>query len=263
MEADDGQIVPAEREHLAAAGQAAHVRGLQLHRFDDRDQRDDVRLRADRDGLAIDDRQSQWQGDDEARAFTTFGAQLDLASQLLHVTADDVHANAATRNVRGFFGSRKSGEEDQIVNLFIGQGIVGPDEIARARLGHDPILVESGAVIGDFHGDVAASVARIQMHGAERRLARGDTCIGRLDAVIDTVADEVDERIADLFEHGLVEFGLLSGELELDLLAQALREIANHARETAEDEADRQHAHAHDAFLQLARIALELRQAGA
>ncbi len=67
----------------------------------------------------------------------------------------------------------------------------------------------------------------------------------------------MDQRVADLFHHGLVELGFLAGELEVDLLAQALREIARHAREAAEHETDGQHAHAHDAFLQAAHVALE------
>src|SRR5690606_41290133 len=47
-----------------------------------------------------------------------------------------------------------------------------------------------------------------------------------------------------------------------DLLAETLAHVANHARKTAEHETDRQHAHAHDAFLQLAHIALELSETG-
>ena len=43
-----------------------------------------------------------------------------------------------------------------------------------------------------------------------------------LDAVVDAVAHQVHQRIADLLQHGLVELGLLAGELQLDLLAEAL-----------------------------------------
>ena len=46
--------------------------------------------------------------------------------------------------------------------------------------------------------------------------------------------------------------------LQLDLLAEALAEVAHQAREAVEHEADGQHAHAHDAFLQRAHVALEL-----
>ena len=81
--------------------------------------------------------------------------------------------------------------------------------------------------------------------------------------MVDTVAHEVHQRVADLLEDGLVELGLLTRHLQLDLFTQALGKIAHHAREAAEGEADGQHAHPHDAFLQLAHVALELVQPAA
>ena len=51
--------------------------------------------------------------------------------------------------------------------------------------------------------------------------------------------------------------------LQLDLLAETLAEVAHQAREAVEHEADGQHAHAHDAFLQRAHVALELRERAA
>jgi len=41
--------------------------------------------------------------------------------------------------------------------------------------------------------------------------------------VIQRVAHQVHERIANLFEHGLVQFGVLAGELEIHLLAELAR----------------------------------------
>src|SRR6185437_11510383 len=133
----------------------------------------------------------------------------------------------------------------------------------RPGLGENALLVEAAAVIAHLHGDVAAAVTGVEMHGALGGLAGAYPRLRRLDAVIDAVAHEVHQRIADLLEHRLVELRLLAGELELDLLAEALGEVAHHPRDTAEHEADRQHAHAHDALLQLAHVALELREAAA
>src|SRR5690606_36919328 len=87
-------------------------------------------------------------------------------------------------------------------------------------------------------------------------------CLRTLDTVVDAVAHEMHERIADLLEHRLVELRLFARDLQLDLLGQALAQVAHHAREAAEYEADRQHAHAHDAFLKLAHVPLELRKSG-
>src|SRR6185437_4625459 len=123
--------------------------------------------------------------------------------------------------------------------------------------------VETAAVVAHFHGDVAAAMAGIEVHGAFGGLAGGDARFRRFDAVVDGIAHQVNQRIADLLEHGLVELGLLTRELQLDLLAEALRQVAHHAREAAENEGDGQHANPHDAFLQLAHVALELPEAGA
>src|SRR5262249_17533571 len=121
--------------------------------------------------------------------------------------------------------------------------------------------VHAAAVVAHLDADVAAAVAGIELQVAIGRFALANAHVRLLDAVVDAVADEMDQRIADLLEHGFVELGLLTGHGEFDLFAEALREVAHHARETAEDEADRQHAHAHDAVLQLAHVAFELGQA--
>ena len=52
------------------------------------------------------------------------------------------------------------------------------------------------------------------------RLAGGGALLGRLEAVVERVADEVDERVAERVDDGAVELGVLADELELDLLAE-------------------------------------------
>ena len=68
VQAHDRHVAVAEREHFLLAGNAIDAAGLELQRFDDRDQRHDVGLAADRHRLAVDDRERQRQRDDEARA---------------------------------------------------------------------------------------------------------------------------------------------------------------------------------------------------
>src|SRR5690554_3457318 len=68
----------------------------------------------------------------------------------------------------------------------------------------------------------------------------------------------MNERIADLFEYGFIELCLFAGHLKLDMFAEPGTQIPHHAREAIEDEADREHSHAHDAFLEGAHLPLEL-----
>jgi hypothetical protein len=44
--------------------------------------------------------------------------------------------------------------------------------------------------------------------------------------VIEAVADKVGERIGDLLDEALVEFGVLALGLELDLLVELARDVA-------------------------------------
>src|SRR5262245_20803991 len=67
VQAHDRHVAVAEPENFLVAGDAIDAARLQLQRFDDRDQRHDVGLGADRHGLAVDDRERQRQRGDEAR----------------------------------------------------------------------------------------------------------------------------------------------------------------------------------------------------
>jgi len=59
----------------------------------------------------------------------------------------------------------------------------------------DPRVVEPAAVIGPFDDDRAAAMLGADVDRAVRRLARGHPIGGQLDAVIDAVAHDVDQRI--------------------------------------------------------------------
>ena len=110
--------------------------------------------------------------------------------------------------------------------------------------------VDAAAVVA--HGDdhVAAGVAGGDLQRARGRLARRDALLRRLEAVVERVADEVHERVAERVDHGAVELGLLAHELELDLLAELRREVAHEPREAQEHGLDRDHPHLHDHLLE-------------
>ncbi len=77
---------------------------------------------------------------------------------------------------------------------------------------------------------------------------------GRLQAVVGRVADQVDQRIGQALDHGLVELGLLALGDELDVLAErrAARSWTRR-RKRPNSWADRHHADAHRGVAQLAR----------
>ena len=96
-------------------------------------------------------------------ALAELAGHLDLAAQLLHITAHDVHSNAAARHVGGLFRRGEAGHEDQLMHLFVGQHIIRADEAARAGLRQDAVLVQAVAVIADLHSDVSAAMAGIEV----------------------------------------------------------------------------------------------------
>ena len=82
--------------------------------------------------------------------------------------------------------------------------------------------------------------------GADRERARGRLprllAFGRrLEAVIDRVSHQVDQRIGQLLDDPLVERGLGTAHRQLDLLAERSGEIANRPREGVEHRRHRKH----------------------
>ena len=184
-----------------------------------------------------------------------------MAAQIVDISSDDVHADAAARDVADGFRRREAGYKNQIVNGIVRQVGFLVHQAALARLGENAVLIEAGAVILDLDDNAAAFVKRIQFQGAGVALAGGQALSGSFQAVVERVAHQMDQRVANLFQHGLVELGVLTGELQLDFLAELAGQIVHQARKAVERKADGQHANLHDAFLQFARVARELGQA--
>ena len=55
---------------------------------------------------------------------------------------------------------------------------------------------------------------------------------GRLDAMIDRVADDVGQRIADHLDHLAIELDVAAVDIDQHLLAELGRQVADHARQS-------------------------------
>ena len=89
-------------------------------------------------------------------------------------------------------------------------------------------------------------------------LAGGLALLGAFEAVVERVAHEVHERVAERVDDGAVELGVLADEVQLDLLAELGREVAHEPREAQEDGLHRDHPDLHDHRLQRVRGAREV-----
>src|SRR5207248_7380245 len=131
--------------------------------------------------------------------------------------------------------------------------LLGTDQAALQGPAADALGVQSPAVVADLDVDLAALVEGAQGQLPRGRLARAGPLGGRLQPVVDGVADEVGQRVADRLEDRAVQLRVASLQADADLLAAHAGEIAHHAGEAVPDVADRLHARLHDALLQLTR----------
>ncbi len=111
------------------------------------------------------------------------------------------------------------------------------------------VEIDAAAIVADFDDDLGALVVGVQVNGAARRLTSAHTLLGRLDAVIGGVADQVSERLGEGVEYGFIEVGVFAGDFQGDVFAAELGDVANYARKAAEKLLDGNHANLEDAFV--------------
>jgi hypothetical protein len=147
---------------------------------------------------------------------------------------------------------RQPGVEQRAQDLaVVGLGGVGrrPAAAVDQALAQDR-GVDAGAVVGHLDDHVLPLLARRHRDLPLLRLAARAPGRARLDAVRDRVAQEVDERVADLIGDRLVELGLAAQGDQADALAGGAGERAHLRGEPLEQGAARLHADVGEAVLQ-------------
>ena len=109
------------------------------------------------------------------------------------------------------------------------------------------------AVVRDLDMDLRAGVSGSKDKPSTGRFAESAALLGRLNAMIDGVADEVDEGIGDLVDDAFVEFGIAANGEKIDLFAEFSGQVADQTPVTGEGGLDREHAEAHRVVAQKAR----------
>src|SRR5262245_5774806 len=88
-----------------------------------------------------------------------------------------------------------------------------------------------------------------------RSLLRLALCLAyhrQLDAVIDSIAEDMQERIGHLIDHSLVELGILAIDDQLNLLASLVSDCSNSPLEPRTQGRERDHAQSHQLILDIA-----------
>ena len=99
--------------------------------------------------------------------------------------------------------------------------------------------------------NTAALVGGGESHCAEGALAIGYAFFWRLQAMIDGIADHVNEGVREFFNDVAVEFGFLTIEYQLDLFFLLGRNIANESSHFLESGANGNHSERHGVALKL------------
>ena len=100
------------------------------------------------------------------------------------------------------------------------------------------LQIDAGAIVLDTDAHARAELARLDRHPAARRLAERVACLGRLDAVIERVAQQMQQGVAQLLEDRAVDAILGAVDAHCDALAELEREIAREAWIIVEDVAE-------------------------
>ena len=117
--------------------------------------------------------------------------------------------------------------------------------------------VDAAPVVFDLDVDMVAALVGVQPNKTLAGFPGLGAVGGGLDAVIDGVANDVHQGVAQFLDHLLVEFGVGAVDVELDLLAAFLRELAHDSQELVKNLPERHHARLHDAVAQFAGLALK------
>ena len=187
---------------------------------------------------------------------------LDTPAEAANIVAHHVHAHATAGNVTDGFRRRESRHENHF-NDFPGRGLRGRwQQTAFHGLAEYAVIRQAATVVADFDDDIAALLAGLQLDAPRPGFAGGDALRRALDAMVQAVAHQVQQRVNQAIDHGLVDFRLLAVNHQLHLFLQLLTHVVHQPRQPVERKTERQHADVHDALLQFTGIAFQLGNAG-
>ena len=121
------------------------------------------------------------------------------------------------------------------------RAIAGSARPALDDLGAEPLQVDAAAVVAEDQLEHPGAVAGLQADRAGRGLAGGAALLGRFEAVVQRVADQVVQRGLEPVEDVAVDARGLAGDLEPRLLAQLAGQVADQPGEAADAVGQRAH----------------------
>src|SRR5690606_25488841 len=182
------------------------------------------------------DRQRDRQRDRYLGTDRCFTLEVDDAAQTPNVRLDDVHPDAASTEVIDLVASRQARQKHEGQDVFAGQlSSVLRRQFAEGHGAFDQELgIDAAAVVLDLDDHMVALLVGVERDRARSWLAHRQPPLHRLDAVIDRVAYDVHEWVAQLFDDQFVDLRLTAGHHESNVLADVSTDLANDARQSLE-----------------------------
>ena len=169
-------------------------------------------------------------------------ADVDGAGERAQARGHHVEADAAAGDLGDHVARGESGQQREARDFGVGGHGVGGQQPALHGAAADVAQIEAAAVVGHLHGDDLATARHGQRDGAGARLAARDAFLGRLEAVVDGVAQDVQQRVDELVQHVGVDQDVAADDHERRLLAGGRRGLAHVALQARHDGLDRRHA---------------------
>ncbi len=216
---------------------------LDSHDLLDRRARDGIDLAVGDDGERRNDGEGERDLEGEDDPLPRPALDVDEAADPFDIGADHIHADAAAGKVGHRRRGREARLEDQGILLRRAQplGPLGRDQAGGDGAADQLVAVDAAAVVRNLEQYLVAGLARADSKAAAFALA-GPPPLGRaFDAVVDRVADDMGERIADHLQHLAVDLDVAAVDLEDDLLAGLAGNVADHPRQGREEVVDPLH----------------------
>ena len=193
--------------------------------------RDSQRLRANLDHHRARNLQADGELHREGRPLAHHRIHFHRAAQPRDSVVHHIQANTAPTLLGDAFGGGIAGTEDKVDGLFLGDRGIGVNQATRYGGGPHLFGVDARAIIADRDDHLAALIGRLDENTPLRLFAVGLALLWRLDAVVDSVAHQMQQRAFDFLEDLAINLGFDAFDEELDLFMRAQRRATNSAIE--------------------------------
>src|SRR5262249_39270213 len=247
IQADEGQNLIAQAQNFALVDTVNLLIGYSCD-LDNRRKRNRKKAATDAEEKRLNAREGEGRTKLNRSSLACLRKNIDRALEPFQNGPNDVHANTTAGDFSDFGRRAEAGLEDQVLYFGIRHAI---DFALFQKAFGDGVLAEvvkvnTAAIVANFEDELSALVIGAKGYCSTYGFLRGQSLVGRLDAVVDRVANNVSERFGQRIKNAFIEIGVLAYEFQRDIFAAVLGNVADNAREAPKELFNRHHANFQD-----------------